>query len=159
MTGHADIVDALNQRLKSFTWNDPDTGEAISGADDATPRRIAWAGVEFAAAPRRSWLRPTYLPTAPESQLFGWPKRAVLRGMYVVDVFRPETWGEMAVFALADAVAAHFGGAGSRAYLPAGDSLVNIETEPAVDAARVDGGWRTAPVRIEFFAHVPWRTA
>lgn len=158
MSGQGDIIAAFNAHLKTFTWSDPLTSETISCADDASPRRVAWPGVEFTAPPRRSWIRPTLLPLRPDSQLFGWPKRAVLRGFYQIEVFRPETWGETALFQLADAVAAHFGGPGSVRYLPAGDDLVQVETEPIIDAARLDGGWRTAAVRTEYFMQAAWRS-
>lgn len=158
MSDEAAILSAFSERLKLFDWTDPLTSEQISGSITANPQRISWSGSVFRPQPRQSWIRPTLLPNEPETTTLGWPTRATLRGFFVLDAFRPENFGDVAVFSLASALSGHFAGAENRNYLNAAGMTVQIEQEPVISDVRLDGGWRTASIRFQYFAQAPRRS-
>lgn len=157
MTDQSAILTAFSDRLKTFNWTDPITGEVIDAGIAASPARVAWSGLTFKPQPRQSWVRPTILPLEPETSNLGWPTRATLRGFFVIDAFRPETYGDVAVYDLLAALAGHFAGPENRAYFNADGMTVQVESEPVMGEVRLDGGWRTASIRFEYFAQAPWR--
>lgn len=150
------IIEALDERLKLFSWTDPDTGETI---DAATAKNVAWSGVKFAPSPETSWLRPTLLEVAPLTKYIGGSVLFTARGFYEIQCRRPERFGHYATRALADAVATHyFPATGANLYLDARSTLiVQVEEQPAIDAVGVgaEGGFIAAAVRVRYFAQVP----
>lgn len=158
MSDHSAILTAFSERLKLFNWTDARTGEVINAATAASPARVHWSGSVFKPQPRQSWMRPSLLPLEPDNVTLGWPTRATLRGMFVVQLFRPETFGDVALYDFAAAMATHFAGAENRAYLNASGMTVQLEREPEVGDVRLDEGWRTASIRFEYFAQAPRRS-
>ncbi len=150
------IQEALDERLRLFTWSDADTGETVSAS---LPANIAWSGVRFSPHPERSWLRPTLLETAPITKYIGGSVLFTARGFYEIQCRRPERFGQYAARALADAVATHFFPAtGSNLYLNARNILiVQIEEQPAVELIGIgaEGGFIATAVRVRYFAQVP----
>lgn len=150
------IQEALDERLKLFSWSDPDTGEQVSAA---LAKNIAWSGVKFSSNPEVSWLRATLLETAPMTKYIGGSVLFTARGFYEIQCRRPERFGQYAARSLADAVAAHFfPTSGARLYLNARNTLiVQIEEQPAIDLIGVgaDGGFIATAVRVRYFAQVP----
>lgn len=159
MEADALILEAMDERLKLFSWTCPLTGEAVNAG---LARNIQWSGVAFRPDPDVSYLRATLLPTAPITKFQGFPILVIKTGRYEVQCRRPERYGNIAALALAGAIARHFfPGSGKNLYLPTnGDLIVQIEKEPEIDmlGTSPEGGFVVAYASVRYFAQVP-RTA
>ena len=151
------ILEALDERLKLFSWTDPSTNEAV---DAATAKNAQWSGVKFNPDPRVSYVRATLLSTAPLTRYRGFPLLSTKTGLYDVQCRRPEPFGNYGALALAGKIARHFFPAnGENLYLPTsgGEMIVQIEEEPQVDilASSPEGGFVAASALVRYFAQVP----
>ena len=151
------IMEALDERLKTFAWTDPLTQETV---DASLSRNIQWPGVKFRPDPEVSYLRPTFHKPLTLTNFRGHPVLSSRKGRYEIQCRRPQRFGDYAAVYLASAVARHFfPGTGENLYLATSgnEMIIQIEEDPDVglNGSNPESNFVVASCQVKYLAQVP----
>lgn len=132
------IYRALSERLSTFTHDDN--------------FEIAWSPELFNPSNAGAFLRPSYLPEAPETLTTN-PIQTKINVLYEVDCFAPERSGIDAALGFADGVSAHFFPlTGTTFELPIDGGHIQINNRPEIKIIEQRGAHVGVGVLIRCFA-------